>query len=173
MTMLNDDDKLPATCSWSLYFTIPTWGLRVVNGYAATAGLALEMALKSEDLPAFGNPTWHNTYDKNTPEYISYVEKPYAFLLTSPAWAMVRSSSWRTRSWPVTPGVAVIGARFSFDRKNRFPFPPAPPNTAKYSWPWSARSTIVLPCSFTTVPTGTCTNGNIQSSRGAWSKSVD
>lgn len=79
-------------------------------------------------------------------------------LLTSPACAMVRSSSWRSRSWPVIPGVAVIGERFSFDRKNRFPFPPAPPNAARYSWPCSVMSSMVLPCSLTTVPNGTFTD---------------
>ena len=71
---------------------------------------------------------------------------------------MVRSSSWRTLSSPGTPEVAVMGARFSLDRKNRFPFPPAPPNTARYSSPCSERSTTVFPSSFTTVPNGTFTS---------------
>ena len=40
---------------------MPTWGLRVVNGYAATLGLARDMALSSVDLPAFGKPTCKQT----------------------------------------------------------------------------------------------------------------
>lgn len=36
---------------------MPTCGFKVVNGYAATAGFAFEMARSSEDLPALGNPT--------------------------------------------------------------------------------------------------------------------
>lgn len=68
---------------------------------------------------------------------------------------MVRSSRCRTRSWPCSPWVDVIGARFSLVRKNRFPFPPAPPNAAMYSWPCSERSVTVLSCSLTTVPNGT------------------
>lgn len=83
------------------------------------------------------------------------ISVPSACFPTSPAWAMVRSSSWRILSWPAAPGVAVMGARFSLERKKRFPFPPAPPNTARYSWPCSERSTTISPCSFTTVPRGT------------------
>ena len=39
------------------YSTTPTWGLTVVNGYAATTGLAREMARRRVDLPALGKPT--------------------------------------------------------------------------------------------------------------------
>lgn len=124
------------------------------------------MALNSEDFPAFGNPTWGDKDKEKSVHCICGVQKQYAnvlfihkqLFLTSPAWAMVRSSRWRDLSWPSVPGVAVIGARFSLERKNLFPFPPAPPYTARYSWPCSERSTTVFPCSFTTVPKGTFTN---------------
>ena len=47
----------PASCEESSYSTTPTCGLIVVNGYAATTGLAREMARSRLDLPALGKPT--------------------------------------------------------------------------------------------------------------------
>lgn len=41
----------------SLYSIVPTSGCRVVNGYGAISGWALLIAARSDDFPAFGNPT--------------------------------------------------------------------------------------------------------------------
>lgn len=126
------------------------------------------MALSSDDFPELGKPTWWHIEYKDHFITSTVVKKPMKYIfyfkhrqlvLTSPACAMVRNSNWRFLSWPSVPGVAVIGARFSLERKNRFPFPPVPPNTARYSCPCLQRSTIVLPCSLITVPKGTFTNG--------------
>lgn len=95
-------------------------------------GLAFEMARRSEDFPALGNPT-------------------------IPAWATILSSRKRTRSCPGCPGVHVTGARLSLAKKKRFPFPPAPPRAATYSSPGHDRSATTLFPSFTNVPTGTRT----------------
>src|SRR5215470_8893530 len=129
----------------------PTIGWSVVNGYAATFGLAAEIFRNRVDLPAFGYPT-------------------------NPASAIVRSSSQKCPCSPSSPSVYWRGARLRELLKCTFPFPPAPPLHSTNSCSSRARSVsgigdgseFDIGCSTldvegfsspgqTTVPTGTFT----------------
>src|SRR6266542_2859518 len=121
-----------ATTSWrSSESTVPSTGWMVVNGYAATFGVAFEIRRRSDDLPAFGSPT-----------------------------SAASASSFRRSSYSASsPGRPVSAKRgvWRVDVANRrLPRPPKPPEASTTRLPGCARSaTSWSSASKTCVPTGT------------------
>ena len=120
----------PAICVPQSYSTTPTWGLTVVNGYAATTGLAREMARRRVDLPALGKPTLREREPGHSPVWMASASSS----LTSPTSAMVFISRSRTRLSPSSPSVCSSGRWQVADTNSAFPKPPARGPTNLTRW---------------------------------------
>ena len=92
----------PSSSTPSSFSTTPTCGLSVVNGYAATLGVACDNALSNVDFPTLGRPT-------------------------SPTSAITLNSTSTIVSSPGSPGVQSMGFRLTVEENIAFPIPPSPP----------------------------------------------
>mmetsp|Transcript_31042 Transcript_31042/g.51461 ORF Transcript_31042/g.51461 Transcript_31042/m.51461 type:complete len:210 (+) Transcript_31042:71-700(+) len=131
----------------ALACTIPSCGWIVVNGYAATFGVAREIARSSDDLPAFGNPT-------------------------SPTSAIILRDKSNVICSPGRPSSASLELCKRPERNDRLPRPPVPPRAQSNVSPsWSKSPSMVhcesavaicsmpdlptLPTRYTSQPQGT------------------